>query len=198
MSDIKLFDEWDSEEAEIHDDGLVRYINIENIMVPRSEGRHTDKQFYKSDVQIVERLLNHMYVAGHKGKKHKIRSGINTGKSQKLWKIIKSSFKIIEEETDENPVQVLVTALENSSPKEEVVTYQRGGILARKAVITSPQRRIDLAVRNLVHGAYSNRLASDKDADESLADEILTAYDNGECLAVRERKRREKEAQGAR
>ncbi|MFB6167128.1 MAG: 30S ribosomal protein S7 [Candidatus Nanohaloarchaea archaeon] len=199
MSEILLFDEWDSEEAEIEDPGLERYINIENVMAPRSKGRHSDQQFYKGDVQIVERILNRMYVAGHKGKKHKVTSGHNVGKSEKLWDIIKEAFEIIENETGENPVQVLVTAIENSSPTEEVVSYQRGGVMARKAVIVSPQRRVDLAVRMLVQGAYEDRLASDDDASEALAQEIIGAYEGDSSIrAVREKERREKEAEGAR
>jgi small subunit ribosomal protein S7 len=199
MEDIKLFDKWDCEEAEVEDHGLRAYINLDNIMAPRSRGRHSDKQFYKADVQIVERLLNRMYVAGHKGKKHKITSGHNVGNSEKLWKIIEETFDRIEEETDENPVQVLVTAIENSAPKEEVVSYQRGGIIARKAVIVSPVRRVDLALRHLVQGAYGDRLANDTDASEALADEIIGAYRNeSDIRAVRDRQRREREAQGAR
>ncbi|MDY6770363.1 MAG: 30S ribosomal protein S7 [Candidatus Nanohaloarchaea archaeon] len=199
MEDVKLFDKWDCQEAEIEDDGLRRVINLENIMAPRSRGRHSDQQFYKADVQIVERLLNRLYVAGHKGKKHKISSGHNVGKSEKLWELIEDAFDMIEEETGENPVQVLVTAIENSAAKEEVISYQRGGVIARQAVIVSPMRRVDLALRHLVQGAYGNRLANEKDAQEALAEEIMAAYDNdSSTMAVRDRQRREREAEGAR
>ncbi|MFB6076692.1 MAG: hypothetical protein ABEK12_01010, partial [Candidatus Nanohaloarchaea archaeon] len=199
MDDVLLFDEWDAEEAEISDAGLDRYLNIENIMAPRSRGRHADQQFYKGDVQIVERLLNRMYVAGHRGKKHKISSGHNIGKSAKLWGIIEDAFRIIEEETGENPVQVLVEAIENGAPTEEVVSYQRGGVMARKAVIVSPLRRVDLALRMLVQGAYEDRLTDTTDSEEALAQEIIGAYENDSSVrAVREKERREKEAEGAR
>lgn len=199
MSEIKLFDRWDTSDVEVTDEGLQRYINTENIMAPRSKGRHADQQFYKGDVQIVERLLNHMYVAGHKGKKHKISSGHNVGKSEKNWDIIREAFQQIEEETGENPVQVLVTAIENAAPTEEVVSYQRGGVMARKAVIMSPQRRVDFALRMIVQGAYGNRLAASDDAADTLAAELIGAYENDTSVrAVRERQRREKEAEGAR
>ncbi len=196
---LKTFGRWDAEEVEIEDDGLVRYVNLENILAPRSKGRHSERQFYKSDVPVVERLLNRMYVAGHRGKKHYIDSGHNTGSSDKLWKLIEDAFEIIEEETGENPIQVLVTAIENSSPAEEVVTYQRGGVRARKAVLVSPQRRIDLALRLLVQGAYEKRLASSEDAVETLANELMLAADGDDSArAVREKERREREAEGAR
>lgn len=196
---ILTFGRWDAEEAEVKDDGLVRYINLENIMEPRSKGRHTDKQFYKADVPIVERLLTRMYVAGHRGNKHKITSGRNTGSRKKLWKIIEQAFEKIEQQTDESPIQVLVNAIENSAPVEEVVTYQRGGARARKAVIVSPQRRVDLALRLLVQGAYENRLASSKNASETLAHELIGAHnDDNNVRAVMTRERKEREAEGAR
>lgn len=196
---IKLFDRWDTSEVQVTDEGLKRYVNTENIMAPRSKGRHSDQQFYKGDVQVVERLLNHLYVAGHKGKKHKVTSGHNVGKSEKIWSVIEDAFEIIEQETDENPVQVLVTAIENASPTEEVVSYQRGGVMARKAVIVSPQRRVDFALRMLAQGAYHKRLSADEDAYETLATEIIGAYENDSSIrAIREKERREKEAEGAR
>jgi len=197
--EIKTFGRWDASEAEISDEGLVRYISLENILAPRSKGRHSEKQFYKADVPIAERLLNHMYVAGHRGKKHYITSGRNVGKSEKLWGIIEDTFEQIEEETGENPFQVLVEAIENSAPVEEVVTYQRGGVRARKAVLVAPQRRVDLALRLLVQGSYENRLASSEDAVKTLAQEIMKAANGADDIrAVREKERREREAEGAR
>ena len=196
---VLTFGKYDAEEVEIGDDGLVRYINLENILSPRSKGRHTERQFYKAEVPITERLLTHMYVAGHRGNKHYITSGKNTGKSEKLWNIIEEVFDNIYEQTDENPIQVLVDAIENSAPVEEVVTYQRGGARARKAVIMSPQRRVDVALRLLVQGAYEKRLASSEDAVETLTNEIIGAADgNNEVRAVRTKERKEREAEGAR
>lgn len=199
MENLKMFGRWDNGDVEIHDDGLKRYINLEAIMAPRSRGRHDDKQFYKADVPIVERLLNRMYVAGHRGSKHKISSGHNVGKSGKQWTNIEKAFEIIEDETGQNPIQVLVDALENSSAREEVVSYQRGGVIAREAVVISPQRRIDLALRNLVQGAYEKRLSSEKSASQTLAEEIVgAANEDSSIRAVRDKQRREREAEGAR
>ncbi len=197
--EILTMGRWDASEAEVEDDGLVRYINLENIASPRSKGRHSEKQFYKADVPIVERILNRMYVAGHSGKKHLVSSGQNTGSSERLWNVIEEAFEIIEDETGENPIQVLVDAVENSAPVEEVVTYQRGGARARKAVLVAPQRRVDLAVRLLVQGSYQDRLTSSDEASEVLADELMAAAERDNSVkAVREKERREREAEGAR
>ena len=82
--EVLTFGKYDASEAEVTDNGLLRYINLENIAAPRSNGRHSEKQFYKADVPIVERLLNRMYVAGHSGQKHLVSSGHNTGHSERL------------------------------------------------------------------------------------------------------------------
>jgi len=197
--EVLTFGKYDASEAEVTDNGLLRYINLENIAAPRSNGRHSEKQFYKADVPIVERLLNRMYVAGHSGQKHLVSSGHNTGHSERLWNVIDDAFSIVEDETGENPIQVLVDAIENSAPVEEVVTYQRGGARARKAVLVSPQRRVDLALRLLVQGSYQERLTSEEEASEALADELISAADGDNSVkAVREKERREREAEGAR
>ena len=197
--EVLTFGKYDASEAEVTDNGLLRYINLENIAAPRSNGRHSEKQFYKADVPIVERLLNRMYVAGHSGQKHLVSSGHNTGHSERLWNVIDDAFSIVEDETGENPIQVLVNAIENSAPVEEVVTYQRGGARARKAVLVSPQRRVDLALRLLVQGSYQERLTSEEEASEALADELISAADGDNSVkAVREKERREREAEGAR
>ena len=197
--EVLTFGKYDASEAEVTDNGLLRYINLENIAAPRSNGRHSEKQFYKADVPIVERLLNRMYVAGHSGQKHLVSSGHNTGHSERLWNVIDNAFSIVEDETGENPIQVLVDAIENSAPVEEVVTYQRGGARARKAVLVSPQRRVDLALRLLVQGSYQERLTSEEEASEALADELISAADGDNSVkAVREKERREREAEGAR
>ncbi len=190
---------WDASEVEVEDDGLVRYINLDNILAPRSKGRHTERQFYKADVPIVERLMTRLQVAGHRGKKHYITSGHNTGSAESIWNMIEEAFEIIEDETGENPIQVLVNGIENSAPAEEVVTYQRGGARARKAVLVSPQRRVDLALRLLGQGAYEKRLAEGNDAANVLANEIiLAANGDDDARCVREKQRREREAEGAR
>jgi len=197
--EILTMGEYDATEAEVNDNGLVRYIDLENVAAPRSKGRHSEKQFYRGNVSIVERLLNRMYVAGHSGSKHYITSGHNIGSSERLWNVIHDAFDIINEETGENPVQVLVDAIENSAPVEEVVTYQRGGARARKAVLVSPQRRVDLALRLLVQGQYENRLTDSTSAEEALAQELMAAADGDSSVnAVREKERRESEAEGAR
>jgi len=165
----------------------------------KSHGRHASDRFSKSEVNIVERLMNHMMGPGHRGKKHKIGSGGCGGNSSKIWKVTKEALSIIEEKEDENPIKVLVKAVENTALVEEVSSYQVGSIIKRKAVITAPQRRIDLSLRHIAQGAYSNSVGNKKNMAECLADEILAAYrGERESYAFRQRERLEREAEGAR
>lgn len=198
-SDIKLFDKWTTEGITVKDAGLLDYIDLHPVIIPKSGGRHARNQFYKSKLNIVERLVNKLFVPGHKGKKHKLSSGRCTGKTETAMKIVRSAFTIIEERTKQNPIEVLVRAVENAAPIEEVLTYQKGGIFAREAVTTAPQRRVDVALRHITQGAYKKTFNTTKTAVVALADEIVAASKNDQgSFAVSERTRKEKEAIGAR
>jgi small subunit ribosomal protein S7 len=197
---MKLFDRWETDGIEVKDPGLRAYINLRPIVVPRSFGRYTQKPFHKSNMHIVERLMNHLFVPGHRGKKHLITSGRNVGKTFKVWKIVEKTFEIIEERTKKNPVEVFVRAIENAALREEITSFQVGGIIVRKAVVTSPQRRVDVALRLMVQGAYQKAFDNPKTMAESLAEEILAAYNNDsqKSYAIKEKERIEREAAGAR
>ncbi|MFB6088677.1 MAG: 30S ribosomal protein S7 [Candidatus Aenigmatarchaeota archaeon] len=198
--DIKLFDRWDLSKVEVDDPGLKDYISVDPVLVPnKSHGRHAANQFHKSDVNIVERLINKLQNPGHRGKKHKISSGMCGGNVETATKIVKKTLEIVEDKLDKNPVKVLVDAIENSALMEEVSSYQIGSIIARKAVITSPQRRVDLSLRHMVQGAYSQSLSSNKNMEDCLAKEVLAAYnDSNDSFAIRQKDKSEREAAGAR
>ncbi len=200
MMVVKLFNKWDVSNVKVKDPGLRNYINLRPVIVPRSFGKNANKQFYKSNMNIIERLMNHIFVSGHRGKKHLITSGPNVGKTSKVYNIIKKTFSILEEKTKKNPIEILVGGIENAALREEITSFQVGGIIVRKAVITSPQRRVDLTLRLMVQGAYQKAFNNPKTMSETLADEILAAYnyDPQTSHAVREKERIEREAGGAR
>src|SRR3989338_4162796 len=143
---IKLFDTWDVSGIKVQDQGIERYINLNHVYVPRSSGRDVKIQFHKNYHSIVERLMNHLLIPGHRGKKHKYSSGHNGGKVIKAYSIIFKSLKLIEERLKKNPVEVLVKAIENAAPREEITTIEYGGARYPKSVECAPQRRIDLAL----------------------------------------------------
>jgi SSU ribosomal protein S7P len=100
----KLFGVWSVAEIEYNDPSTTRYINVTPIA--HTMGRHAAKQFEKSEISIVERLINRL-----------MQTEDNTGKKQQAANIVKDAFDSVHEQTEENPVQVLVTAVENAAPR---------------------------------------------------------------------------------
>jgi small subunit ribosomal protein S7 len=160
----KLFDKWDLSEVEVTDMGTRRYVDLSPRIVLHTGGKHSSQQFNKSSVPIVERLINKI-----------MQKAANTGKKQRAYSIVVSAFDIIHEKTGQNPVQALVDAIANAGPREEVVRLKYGGIAVPKAVDTSPQRRVDIALRFIAEGARRSAFKSKRSMVTSLADEIMAA-----------------------
>jgi small subunit ribosomal protein S7 len=200
MAEIKLFNKWSTEGITVGDPGLRNYIGLKPVIIPRTFGRDSVKQFHRSQMSIVERLVNHIYVSGHRGKKHLVTSGKNVGKTFAAWRIIQDTFGIIEQKSGKNPIEVLVKAIENVALREEITSFQVGGIIVRKAVITSPQRRVDLALRLIAQNSNHKSFNNVKTMADCLSDEILAAYNNDvqSSFALKEKERKEREAGGAR
>lgn len=197
--DLKLFGRWKSD-VEVRDPGLKRYISLKPTIIPKSCGaRDYRERFQKSKMHIVERLALHLIVSGHSAKKHKITSGKFGGGLYTALKVIEKAFEIIEKRTGKNPVEVLVRAIENAAVCEEVASYQLGGIIARVAVVTSPQRRVDKALRIICQSAYKISFNNKIDIANALAEELINASENSsKSLAIAYRERTEQEAMGAR
>ncbi len=194
---ILIFGKW-SPDVEIKDLGLKRYINLKPVIIPKSCGRWIPN-LHKEKVNVIERFINKLIVPGHRGRRHKITSGHCTANTQMVLSAVKRAFELIEEKTKSNPIQIFVNAIENAALYEEIVAYRLGGIIARKAVVVSPQRRLDVALRHLAQGVYSATFNTKKKLAEAIADELLAAHNNdSKCFAIRERQRLEKEAEGAR
>jgi len=176
MSDIKAFNRWSLDGIKVDDLGLQPYITLKPRIVPRTGARYAGNRFYKSRIFIVERLINKLMIPGHKGKKHYKTSGHITGKAQTAYDIVEEAFKQIEKATKENPIKVFVKALENAAQREEIITIEYGGARYPKAVECAPQRRIDLALKNMAQGAYHRSFNSKKSIESCLTDEIINAY----------------------
>lgn len=176
MVQMKLFNKWDISSVVVDDPGLKKYLNVKPLLVPRSFGRNSNQRFSKSKSNIVERLMNKLMVPGHKGKKHYRTSGHITGKGFHVYDTVKRCFEIVEQQTKQNPFQVFVRALENAAPREEITTIEYGGARYPQSVDCAPQRRIDIALRQFVQGAYSKSFGKKKGIAEALAEEITKAY----------------------
>jgi small subunit ribosomal protein S7 len=164
----------------------------------KSHGRHTGK-FEKTKVNILERIIGYLGVPGARGKKHKIITSWASGKYSKNSKILLETLKIIEEKTKTNPIQILIKAIENAAPCDEITTIEYGGARYPQAVDISPLRRISLALRNIVHGGYDKAFNKKTSIAQGLAAEILAASANtGESFATQKRNEIQKQADSAR
>jgi small subunit ribosomal protein S7 len=195
---FKIFDLYDMSEIKVVDKGLKDMISLEPRLMLKDAGKSNYK-FGKIKINIVERLMNRVGVCGHRGKKHKLEKGICTGKYSKNMKIILESLKIIEQRTKQNPVQVLVKAIENSAPRDEVTIIEYGGARYPQAVDVSPLRRVNLALRWITQGGSDKAFNKKKTIAQGIADEIILASENnGESFACRKRNESEKQADSAR
>ena len=146
MQGFKIFDLYDVSNISIKDDALKPYINLCGKILLKSHGRNTER-FGSAKMNVVEKLARHLDVPGHLGKKHKLITSWASGKYNKNMKTVLEAFKIIHEKTKTNPVQVLVTAIENGSPRDEVTIIEHAGARYPQAVDCSPYRRVALALR---------------------------------------------------
>ncbi|MCD6084061.1 MAG: 30S ribosomal protein S7 [Desulfurococcales archaeon] len=165
--EIKLFGKWSYEGVMVGDPSLKKYISLRPVYLPHTGGRHEHRRFGKAEVPIVERLMNKL-----------MRPGRNAGKKHLAYNIVKRAFEIVYLKTGENPLQVLVRAIENSAPREETTRIMYGGIIYHVAVDVSPLRRVDLALRHITEGARLAAFKSSKNIAECLADEIIFAARN--------------------
>lgn len=195
---FKIFDLYDLSEVQVEDPGLKSIINLEPKLILKSYGRNIQK-YGQVKVNVVERLMNKLAVAGHRGRKHKIELGRMTGKYTKNMGIVLNALKIVAEKTGKNPVQVLVKAVENSAPRDEVTVIEYGGARYPQAVDVAPLRRVNLALKHIVHGASDKAFGKKKNIVQALSEEIILAYENnGESFAVRKKNEAEKQADSAR
>jgi len=195
---MKIFDVYETAGVNVKDPGLKAVINLNEKLVIKTHGRHTQR-FSKTKVNIIERIIGYLGVAGHRGKKHRIITSWASGKYSKNVKILLETLKIIQEKTKTNPIQILVQAIENSAPCNEITTIEYGGARYPQAVDVSPIRRVALALRNLVHGGYDKAFNKKASAAAGLATEMLAASaKTPESFAVQKKTESEKQADSAR
>jgi len=182
----KLFGEWATDDIEYRDPSTERYMTVTPIA--HTMGRHASKQFQKSEISIVERLINRL-----------MQTEENTGKKQQATRIVRDAFEIVHDRTEENPIQILVRAIENSAPREETVRLKYGGISVPKAVDISPQRRVDQALMFVADGVHGATYKSSTSAAEALADQLIGASNNDvQTYAVNQKEEKERVAAAAR
>ena len=90
-------------------------------------------------------------------------------------------------------------AIENAAPRDEITVIEYGGARYPQAVDVSPLRRVNIAIKNLVHGAGDKAFGKKKKISQTLAEEIILASEeNGESFALKKKKEFEAQADSAR
>jgi len=189
-NDNKFFptlEKYNMEELKVEDKGLEKYMNLETENIYLG-GINSNKMFAKSKTPIVERLINNI-----------MRTENYNGKKTKSYKVLREAFEIIDKKTKTNPMQVLINAIQNSAPKEETTRLRFGGINVPKAVDVAPQRRVDIAIRNIATGAVKTTHKNKKSMPQCLAEELIKASKNNvESFAVSKKNDVERVAKSAR
>ncbi len=198
---MKLFNRWAFDGVKVEDLSIKDYVNLKPIVVPSTGGRWQKRRFGRRKYNIVERLVNKLMVTGHikASKKHVFTSGRNTGKKQSVMKFVEEAFEIVEKRTKENPIQVLVRAIENSAPRAGVTTVEFGGIRSPVSVDLAPVKRVDLALSFLTKGAAQKAKKSKKSISQALAEELIAAANNDpKSFAIDRKNSIEKQAEASR
>ncbi len=183
-----LFGKYSFEGIEVHDPGLQPYLYLHPIYAPHSEGKLSGKPFMKTHMHLVERLANHL-----------MKGGKFTGKKSKALTTVRLAFDELAAREKQNPLQLLVNAVENAAPREEVTRLQFGGISVPRAVDAAPSRRVAVAIRHLALGAIQASRKSTKPIQSCLATEIaLAAKGDLSSFAVGRKEEVERVAQSAR
>jgi small subunit ribosomal protein S5e len=164
----KLFGKWGYDDIKVSDKTLEAYITFENmktkVWLPHTAGRYQRKKFRKANCPIIERIANSLMMHGR-----------NSGKKQKTIKTIKQSLEIINLLTNENPLNSIVKAIENSGAREDSTRIGGGGVARRQAVDVSPLRRVNQAIFYLCKGARDASFRKIKSLPECLAEEFMNA-----------------------
>jgi len=188
VEEAKLFGKWSFSGIEVKDLGLKRYVSLTPTYAPHSMGRHEHGRFRKAEVNIVERLVNNL-----------MRPGPAAGKKARAVNEVKNAFEIIGLRTGQNPIEILVRAVENAAPCEDTTRISYGGIVYHMAVDVAPLRRVDLALRLLTEGARKASWSNPRPLEECLADELISAANRDvKSYAISKRNEMERVARSSR
>jgi len=188
IPEIKVFGKWPTSGVEVIDPGLKRYISARPFLVPHTGGRHEHQRFKKSTLNIVERLIDNMMRPGHSG-----------GSKGRAIGIVKNALELVAIRTGKNPIEILVKAVENAAPCEDVTRIAYGGIVYPISIDLSPQRRTDVSLRHITEMARQASHNNPRTVDECLAEElVLAAARDPKSASVRKRDEMERIALSSR
>ncbi|MCD6434482.1 MAG: 30S ribosomal protein S7 [Candidatus Diapherotrites archaeon] len=200
--EILVFGKWSTKDIKINDPSLAPYISLKGKVIPHTFGKAQKKKYRKEEKFIVERLVNKIMRSGQGKRKLSgkfIRGRDGCGKKLQALEIVEKAFEIVEKRTKENPIQILVRAIENSAPREDTTRIQRGGISYTVAVDVAPTKRLDEALKNIALATFQSSFDNPKPAHEALAEElILAANGDKKSFSIRRRDEIERIAKASR
>jgi small subunit ribosomal protein S5e len=169
---VRLFGKWPYSDIDFDslDKALVDYISVHEhhqVAVPHTAGRYTAKQFHKVNCPLVERLVNYLMMHGR-----------NTGKKLMAIRIVRQAFELINLSTGENPVVILVKAVQYGGAREDSTRIGVGGTVRRQSCDVSPLRRVDQSLELITQGVRKQAFRSSKTVAECLADELVACSKN--------------------
>lgn len=197
-----LFGKWNPKEVRITDYSLAKYIDLESKKIPHTFGAHVNKAMAKAKISIVERLVNKIMRSGQGKRKLSgkyIRGRGSCGKKQQAIRIVEDAFELVQKQTGENPVQVLVRAIEKSAPREDTTRLTRGGISYTQAVDVAPLKRIDESLKNIAIAGFAQSFNNKTSAPEALAKEmVLASKEDPQSFSIKRRDEIERIAKASR
>ncbi len=201
-AEVKLFGLYSYSGIEIKDPSISQTLSLKEVVMPHTYARHANKQFAKQKVNVIERLVNKLMRGGtgeKLGGKIIRTKGKLQGKKSKAIKIVKEAFEIVARETKQNPIQLLIRAIEYSAPREGVTRVRLGGIAYQVAVDEAAQRRLDIALKNIALAAIIQAFKKRLTVAEALANEIILASKNSQdSYSVKRKNEAERMAKSAR
>lgn len=164
----KLFGRWSYTDLKVKDPSLEGYIGFQQlktqVFCPHTASKYQTRGFRKVGCPIIERMVDSMMMHGR-----------NAGKKLMAIKIVKQALEIIHlmSPEKENPLQIVVQAIENGGAREDSTRIQMGGVIKRQAVDVSPLRRVNQAIYLMCLGAREASFRKIKTIAECLAEEII-------------------------
>ena len=125
--------------------------------------------------------------------------GRTTGKKVKAMRIMRQTLEIIELQTGENPIQVVIDAIGNCGAREDSTRIGTGGGVKRQAVDVSSFRRVNQAIYYITKYARDRSFKNFKNIAEVLADELMqAAKNNPNCNSIKKKEEIERNAKANR
>ena len=163
-----LFGRWGYKDLKVKDPSLDGYMSFQQaktqVFFPHTAGKYQTRGFRKVGCPVIERMVDSMMMHGR-----------NAGKKLMAIKIVKQALEIVHlmSPEKENPLQVVLQAIENGGAREDSTRIQMGGVIKRQAVDVAPLRRVNQAIYFMCLGAREASFRKIKSIAECLAEEIM-------------------------